>query len=240
MIPLKDILPSRRMPAVVIGIIAVNVGVWFIELSQGINFNDFIFTWGFIPRRMFVDDDPQRWMTIVTSMFMHGGWMHIIGNMWFLWIFGDNVEDVFGHFGFVLFYLACGLGAAILQFLFSVNSTVPMVGASGAVSGVLGAYACFFPNARIIALIPIFFFLQIAEIPAIIFIFIWFAFQLLSGCTSIGLGAVGGVAWWAHIGGFGAGWFIAKWWKKRLTGGGGGPIYRIPDGIFTFRTRRWR
>jgi membrane associated rhomboid family serine protease len=157
MIPLKDILPSKSMPAIVFLLIAANAGVWVIELLQGRHLNEFVMTWGFTPLRMLAaQEDPVKWVTPLSSMFMHGGWLHIIGNMWFLWIFGDNVEDAFGHAGFIAFYLACGLGAAAMQFLLSMNSPVPMVGASGAISGVLGAYACFFPRARIVALVPIF------------------------------------------------------------------------------------
>jgi membrane associated rhomboid family serine protease len=238
MIPLKDILPSKSMPAIVFLLIAANAGVWVIELLQGRHLNEFVMTWGFTPLRMLAaQEDPVKWVTPLSSMFMHGGWLHIIGNMWFLWIFGDNVEDAFGHAGFIAFYLACGLGAAAMQFLLSMNSPVPMVGASGAISGVLGAYACFFPRARIVALVPIFVFIQFVELPAFLFILLWFLLQLVSGCASIGLEAVGGVAFWAHVGGFIAGWLIAFFWKAYLTSRGR-KIYTVDDDVFTFRKRR--
>jgi membrane associated rhomboid family serine protease len=238
MIPLKDILPSKSMPVVVFLLIAANAGVWFIELLQGRHLNEFVMTWGFTPLRMLAaQEDPVRWVTPLSSMFMHGGWLHIIGNMWFLWIFGDNVEDAFGHAGFIAFYLACGLGAAAMQFLLSMNSPIPMVGASGAISGVLGAYACFFPRARIVALVPIFVFIQFVELPAFLFILLWFLLQLVSGCASIGLGAAGGVAFWAHVGGFIAGWLIAFFWKTYI-GSRGRKIYTVDDDVFTFRKRR--
>ncbi len=228
------------MPVVVMAVIACNAAVWFLELLQGRELNEFILTWGFVPLRMMLEgDDPERWLTPLTSMFMHGGWLHIIGNMWFLWIFGDNVEDAFGHVGFLFFYLLCGLSAALLQFALSMNSPIPMVGASGAISGVIGAYACFFPRARVVTLIPIFIFIQFVEVPAVLFVFFWFLFQLISGCATIGLEAAGGVAVWAHIGGFIAGVAAACLWKKRLRRLGR-EIYPVRDPMMTFRRRqRW-
>jgi membrane associated rhomboid family serine protease len=239
MIPLKDILPRRSMPVVVILIIAANAGVWVLELLQGGQLNDFVMTWGFTPLRIMTSENPQKWLTPLSSMFMHGSWLHIIGNMWFLWIFGDNVEDAFGHAGFVLFYLVCGLGATALQFLISMNSPLPMVGASGAISGILGAYACFYPRARIVALVPIFVFIRFFELPAILFIVLWFLLQLMSGCVSVGMGTAGtgGVAFWAHVGGFVAGWLIALVWKVILRSRGK-EICTVTDNMFTFRKRQ--
>jgi len=239
MIPLKDNLPRRSMPVMVILIIAANAGVWVLELLQGGQLNDFIMTWGFTPLRIMTSDSPLKWLTPLSSMFMHGGWLHIIGNMWFLWIFGDNVEDAFGHAWFVLFYLVCGLCAAALQFLISMSSPLPMVGASGAISGILGAYACFYPRARIVALVPIFVFIRFFELPAILFIVLWFLLQLLSGCASIGTGTagMGGVAFWAHVGGFVAGWLIAFVWKIILRSRGK-DIHTVTDNMFTFRKRQ--
>jgi len=215
MIPLKDRLPSRTRPMVVYAIVAVNCAAWVYELAIGRSgLERFLLEWGFVPLRLAADGDPQKWVTPLSSMFLHGGWMHLVGNMWFLWIFGDNVEDALGHVVFVLFYVLCGLGATLLQLAFSLGSGVPMIGASGAIAGVLGAYACFFPRARVLTLVPIFIFIQFIEIPAIVFILLWLVFQLVSGCTSIGLGAgAGGVAWWAHVGGFAAGWLFARAWR---------------------------
>lgn len=237
MIPIKDILPSRTTPFVIFFLIAMNSAVWVVELLQGTNLNEFVVTWGFIPLRMLLDDDPQKWVTPFSSMFMHGGWMHIVGNMWFLWIFGDNVEDAFGHGSFIVFFLVCGLGASLLQFLFSINSQVPMIGASGAISGVLGAYACFYPRARVVTLIPIFFFIHFAEIPAILFIGLWFVFQLMGGCGAVASGVGSGVAFWAHVGGFFVGYLIARLWKNRLIRQGK-PIQTPSGNIFTFRKRQ--
>jgi membrane associated rhomboid family serine protease len=237
MIPLKDILPSKSRPVVVISLIALNAGMWAIELMQGARLDGFLVDWGLVPARLLAEGDPVKWLTPLSSMFMHGGWLHIISNMWFLWIFGDNVEDAFGHAGFAAFYLACGLGAALMQFLITMGSTVPMVGASGAISGILGAYACFFPRARIVTLLPIFIFIQFVEVPALIFVVLWFMLQLLSGCATLGMGSAGGVAFWAHIGGFIVGWLVAYAWKRRLMRLGR-EIYPSRDALFTFRTRR--
>jgi membrane associated rhomboid family serine protease len=135
-------------------------------------------------------------------MFLHGGFLHIIGNMWFLWIFGGNVEDQFGHIGYLLFYLVCGLGSGVTQVLFSWGSRVPSLGASGAIAGVLGAYIVFFPRARILTLIPLLIIFFTARIPAWIFIGFWFLMNFLSGVSSLGMRSAGGVAWWAHVGGF--------------------------------------
>jgi hypothetical protein len=142
-------------------------------------------------------------------MFLHGGILHILGNMWFLWIFGGNVEDRFGSLPYVAFYLVCGIGSGISQVLFSWGSSIPSIGASGAISGVLGAYIVFFPRSRILTLVPLFIIFFLWRIPAIIFIGLWFAMQFLSGVVSLGQANVGGVAWWAHVGGFLLGMLIA-------------------------------
>jgi membrane associated rhomboid family serine protease len=139
-------------------------------------------------------------------MFLHGGWLHILGNMWFLHIFGDNIEDRLGHIKYLFFYLLSGIGAAFTQVALNPASGVPMVGASGAIAGVMGAYVFLYPRARIVTLIPIIVFLQVIELPAFVFLGLWFVLQIFSGLTSLGIGAdAGGVAWWAHIGGFAAG-----------------------------------
>ena len=145
---------------------------------------------------------------------MHGGWLHLLGNCWFLWIFADNVEDRLGHIRFLLFYLLCGLGAGILHFLFNAGSLLPAVGASGAISGILGAYFVLFPYSRVLTVIPIFFFWRIVELPAFVFLGLWFIFQFFSGLLSIGSSFAGGVAWWAHVGGFIIGILLLKFFLR--------------------------
>lgn len=145
------------------------------------------------------------WWTMLTCIFLHGGWLHIIGNMWFLFIFGDNVEDRFGHFKYLLFYLLCGLAGSFAHLVTNAGSTLPTVGASGAIAGVMGSYFILYPRARVLTLIPIFFFLYPAEIPAPLFLGVWFVLQFLQGLTPVTAAETGGVAWWAHIGGFATG-----------------------------------
>jgi membrane associated rhomboid family serine protease len=149
------------------------------------------------------------WLTLLTCIFLHGGWMHFLGNMWFLWIFGDNVEDRFGHIGFVVFYLACGVGASLAHLVAAAGSTAPTIGASGAIAGVMGAYFVLYPHAKVLTLVPIVIFLQIVVLPAPFFLAIWFLLQFLGGTTSVSGVETAGVAWWAHIGGFAGGAVIA-------------------------------
>jgi membrane associated rhomboid family serine protease len=159
----------------------------------------------------------ERFLPLFTSMFLHGGWLHLGGNMLYLWIFGDNVEDDLGHVRFLVFYLACGLAAALTQIYIHPTSKIPMVGASGAVAGVLGGYLLLFPQARVLALIPILFFFQIVELPAALFLVFWFLMQFFNGAIAI-TGSpylTGGVAWWAHIGGFIGGVALAFLIPKR-------------------------
>jgi membrane associated rhomboid family serine protease len=148
-------------------------------------------------------------------MVMHGSWLHIIGNMLFLWIFGNNIEDSVGHFRFIVFYLLCGIAAAAAQVAIAPDSTVPMIGASGAVSGVLGAYLLLFPRARVLVLLPIWIFWRLIEVPAMLMLIVWFAMQFLSGLTVRGVNTGGGVAFWAHVGGFVAGIMLIVPFKKR-------------------------
>ena len=202
MIPLRDIIPSRTTPVVTIVLIAVNVLVFLFELSLGRNVDQFTLYWGLVPAAF-------SWVTVVTSMFLHGGFLHVAGNMLYLWIFGDNVEDRMGHGRFLVFYLFCGVAAALAQTISQPDSVVPMVGASGAIAGVMGAYFVLYPKSRIVTLIPLFFFFQVIEVPAILFLGIWFLMQFISGLGSIvtvATGqAAGGVAFWAHVAGFVAG-----------------------------------
>src|SRR5437867_602420 len=150
-----------------------------------------------------------------TSMFLHGGWLHLIMNMWFLWIFGDNVEDALGAFRYILFYLICGLGAAFTHFLLQPASPMPVLGASGAIAGVLGAYAVLFPGARVVTLVPVFFFLQIVELPALVVLGLWFVLQIVGGWFEFLTPMQAGTAWWAHIGGFVAGLFLVLLFRPR-------------------------
>ena len=198
MIPLRDVIPSRTTPVVTVSLIAANVTVFLYELTLGRGVEEFTRVFGLVPADF-------SWFTLFTSMFLHGGLFHVGGNMLYLWIFGDNVEDRMGHGRFLAFYVLCGTAAALTQVFTSPDSTVPMVGASGAIAGVMGAYFVLYPRSRIVTLIPLFFFFQIVEIPAIFFLGIWFVMQFLSGVGSIAASATGGVAFWAHIGGFVAG-----------------------------------
>lgn len=223
MIPLKDKNPSGTFPFVNYVLIASNILVFVYELSLGSGLNSFFVKYGLVPSRYFIlaaehSHIVGRFVPFFTSMFIHGGWLHIIGNMWFLFIFGDNVEDRFGHGRYLVFYILCGLAAAALQTFLSAGSDVPTIGASGAISGVLGAYLIMFPKARIVTLLPIFFFFSVIDLSALIFIGIWFLLQLFSGLGSYGMGTSGGVAWWAHVGGFVAGIAIVPLFrKKRFT-----------------------
>src|SRR6476659_5964463 len=202
MIPLRDIIPSRTTPVITISLIALNVLVFVYELSLGRAVDVFTLYYGLVPAAF-------SWVNVFTSMFLHGGFMHVAGNMLYLWIFGDNVEDRMGHGRFLVFYLLCGVAAALAQTVTAPESAIPMVGASGAIAGVMGAYFVLYPRSRIVALIPIFFFFQVVEVPAIFFLGIWFLMQFVSGVGSIvSVGqntATGGIAFWAHVAGFVAG-----------------------------------
>ncbi len=209
MIPIRDLNPHRSFPVVNLSIVLICSLVWFYEVSlsdEGLNL--FIYHYGLVPVNLF-----ERPQTVLTHMFLHGSWLHIIGNMWFLWVFGDNVEDRLGRLRYLVFYILSGLGAAIIQMLVSFvfgGANIPMVGASGAISGVLGAYLWMFPHARILALVPIFFFLTFMELPAVFFIGLWILIQVINGLITLPLSGVGGVAWFAHIGGFVVGYLLAK------------------------------
>jgi membrane associated rhomboid family serine protease len=201
-IPIRDVIPSRTTPVVTVAIIAINAAVFLYQ--QTLNepqLMRFVYSYALVPATFSIP-------AVLTSMFMHGDWMHFLGNMLFLWIFGDNVEDRVGHGRFVLFYVLCGAAAALAQVWITPASRVPMVGASGAIAGVMGAYFVMFPHSRVLTLIPIFFFIELVEVPAIFFLGIWFLLQFLSGVTSLGVARtqdVGGVAFWAHVAGFVAG-----------------------------------
>ncbi|HXX20857.1 MAG TPA: rhomboid family intramembrane serine protease [Candidatus Acidoferrum sp.] len=209
MIPLKDMTPRRSFPIVTLLIILANVVVFLYQQSLSHHAQDvFAMTYGLVPYKISQAlagrhyTMEQALFPLFTCMFLHAGWWHIIGNMWFLWVFGGNVEDRLGSLPYLPFYLIAGIGSGISQTLFSWGSHIPAVGASGAISGVLGAYIVFFPGSRILTLVPLFIIWFTWRIPAVIFIGLWFAAQFLSGLSSIGSEAMGGVAWWAHVGGF--------------------------------------
>jgi len=214
MIPLQDILPRRTVPLVTWGLIAVNTLVFLFEIALPQPQRELFFHYlGLIPARI-TDPEwaklhgfpPGAYLTFFTHLFLHGGWVHFLGNMWTLWIFGDNVEDRLGHVRFLFFYLFCGIAAALVHIYIHPLSTVPTIGASGAISGVLGAYFVMFPLARVIVMVPIFIIPFFFEIPAIVYLGYWYLIQIFSGTLSLALpGEVGGVAWWAHVGGFLAG-----------------------------------
>ncbi|HBL27961.1 MAG TPA: rhomboid family intramembrane serine protease [Acidobacteria bacterium] len=206
MIPIHDLNPRRTPPVVTVALIVVNALFFLYELSLGQRIDGFFQTVAFIPARA-GDGLPEAAGSALVSMFLHGGWAHLLGNLLFLWVFGDNVEDRLGHFRFLLFYLLAGYAATGAHYAFSPGSTIPAIGASGAISGVLGAYLFLHPKARIVTVVWLFVFLKLIEIPALVYLPIWFGLQLLSGLTSLGAesAASGGVAWWAHIGGFVAG-----------------------------------
>jgi membrane associated rhomboid family serine protease len=209
MIPLKDRNPRKHFPIVTILLIVVNILVFFYELSLGIRIERFLFHFSVTPNEISQALHSNIFksfvfITLITSLFLHGGWLHLGGNMLYLWVFGDNVEDKLGHIRFLVFYLLCGIAASALHIYLEPTSNVPTIGASGAISGVLGAYIILFPRARVLTLIPIFIFIQIVELPAYIILGFWFVLQFFNGILSIGYTPVGmgGVAWWAHIGGF--------------------------------------
>lgn len=209
MLPIKDLNPHRGTPIVNISIIVLCSLVWLYEVSLDEHeLNDFVYSYGLVPAEVFINP-----LSLLTHMFLHGSWLHIIGNMWFLWVFGDNVEARLGHLRYLVFYILSGLGAAFLQTFVSFltgGEEVPMVGASGAISGVLGAYMHLFPRARILALVPILFFFTFMELPAYIFIFLWFLMQVINGIITLPFAHMGGVAWFAHIGGFVVGYWLVK------------------------------
>ena len=248
MIPVSDSVRSRSTPYVNIAFIGINVLVFLYQLTlstvqpfgQLSELNRFFFDWGAIPACLgdqfsFEPDVPPRLLTAVcdenrvlaspfTSMFMHGGWLHLIGNMIFLWVFGDNVEDSMGHFRYAIFYVVAGLAASSAHVFMNQNDIIPAIGASGAVSGVLGAYLVLFPRARVSAFVPLFIILWPLRIPAVVLIGFWFLLQLFNGVATLSatdvVGAGGGVAWFAHIGGFIAGIALVR--------------------VFTIRRRRLR
>jgi len=223
MFPIRDDAPHFGTPFVTVALIAVNVTVFLYQFSLAVESpgaqQAFVETFGAIPLRTeqaFAGRYPliAGIGPIFTSIFLHGGWLHLIGNMWFLWIFGDNVEDELGHLAYLLFYLGCGLLASTAHILANPTSVIPAVGASGAIAGVMGAYLVRFPYARIVTLVWVFVFVTTIEVPAVLMLVYWFAIQFASGAAETGASDTGGVAWWAHVGGFVAG-AILIWSRPR-------------------------
>lgn len=238
MIPLRDNIQSRTTPLVNYVIIGICSFAFLVQLGSGDGGTRIVEQYGMVPLRL-TDPEarpmvrrPVRvrtergieeavivhelaptpippWLTMVTCMFLHGGWMHFLGNMWFLYIFGDNVEDRLGHVGFLLTYLGTGVAAGMAHYATDAQSVVPTIGASGAIAGVMGAYAWLYPHARVQAVVPLFVIIQVFILPAPVFLGIWFAIQTLSGISAAASGQAGGIAWWAHIGGFVAGAIVA-------------------------------
>ena len=224
MIPIRDSVPSHSVPVVTRALIFINVLVFFFELAlpRGA-IEPFFYLFGFVPARFTHPDWAAEvgfpvgtYWPILTHQFLHGGFLHVLFNMWALWIFGDNVEDRMGPVRFAIFYLACGSMAALTQLFMTPDSTVPAVGASGAIAGVLGAYLVFFPTARLIVLFPILFFPFFFEVPAVFYLVFWFFTQLFSGTAALaGSQQVGGIAFWAHVGGFVAGILLCGFFRRR-------------------------
>ncbi len=213
MIPIADESPRGYTPFVNYGLIALNIFAYFFWQQHT---EQFIYTYGLVPAKFFsAEYQPFATFTIFTSMFMHGGLGHLFGNMLYLYIFGDNIEYTLGHLRYLFFYLTAGIAAALLQTFLAPGSTIPMVGASGAISGILGAYLLKFPRNRISILIFFFFFIDVIHVPAVIVLSLWFIFQLFNGWLSLLPGLQGGVAWFAHIGGFAAGFTLVKFFEPR-------------------------
>lgn len=220
MIPIRDRNPSGSFPLVTVSLILVNVLVFLFELSLGTRLDSFLFQFGIVPIKVIYSADipgsnfANTYFPFLSYMFLHGGFVHLIGNMWFLWIFGDNIEDRLGRIQFILFYFICGIGSAIVHVYFNRQSGIPCVGASGAIAGVLGAYMVTFPRARVLVVLPLFIIWQIIELPAIFVLGFWFLIQFFTGAATISSAHGGGVAWWAHIGGFVLGIILIKIFPK--------------------------
>jgi len=206
MFPIRDTIPSKNYPVVNNTIIGINVILFLFEMSQGTNLDRFIYIYGLVPARYSMPQissyftTGQQLLSWLSFMFLHGGFWHLLGNMWFLYIFGDNVEDRLGPFRYLVFYLLCGITSGLSHLLFNLHSNMPTIGASGAIAGVMGAYLILHPHSKILTLIPIIFIPWFIEIPAFFFLGFWFILQFLSAAGSHG--NIGGIAWWAHIGGF--------------------------------------
>ncbi len=211
MIPIRDTIPTQNAPIVNYVLIGVNVVVFLFQISLGPELEKFIYVYGLVPARYTLPkisayfSSGQQIVSFLSFMFLHGGFWHLLGNMWSLYIFGDNVEDRLGHLRYLVFYLLCGLASGVSHLFLNLNSNIPTIGASGAIAGVMGAYFILHPSSKILTLIPILFIPWFIEIPAFIFLGFWFVFQFINAA-----GGTGGIAWWAHIGGFIFGIIILK------------------------------
>jgi membrane associated rhomboid family serine protease len=251
MIPLRDDVPSRTIPFVNYAIIALNILAFVLELGMGRGLESYLRQAAVIPALYAGGDgrlalaevvatslQPDLGLRVFVSMFLHGGILHILGNMLYLWIFGDNVEDRLGHFRYLVFYLLCGWAAAYAHIWADAASRIPSIGASGAIAGVLGAYTVLYPRARVVTLLPLGFFTQLVQVPAVFFLVFWFLQQFLYGALSLGArtAETGGVAWWAHIGGFAAGLLLVGLFQRRRRR----PAARDDWWSSRAGTRRWR
>ena len=214
MFPIRDTNKSNTFPIVNWMIIIINAGIFIIQVRLPRETVEIIFnTFGVIPIR-FVEFHPLAPISLFSSQFLHGGWLHIIRNLWILYIFGDNVEDRIGHIQYLVFYIITGIAGGLLQVVTQPFSNTPMIGASGAISGVLGAYIFFFPRARVLTFVPIFILPWLVEIPAVIFLGIWFLSQFVNVINEASTIVNSGIAYWAHLGGFGAGFILARRFKQ--------------------------
>lgn len=228
MFPIKDTVFRSRFPVMTVCLMVLNGAVFLIELAMPERaLNDLIYLFGLVPARYthpawaeFVGYPLDTYWPFVTNMFLHGGWLHVISNMWFLYLFGDNVEDRMGPFRFLLFYLLSGIAANLVHYIVSSESTAPVIGASGAVAGIMAAYLRLFPTARIVTLVPVLFYPFFFEVPAALFMLIWLLLQLVSGAASLAVAeSGGGIAWWAHIGGFAVGFLLIRPFCSWAMGG---------------------
>ena len=223
MIPYRDNVPRVYRPVVTVGLIAANVLIFlWVQALPPWAHQSFVHIFGVVPATFSSPDWAARhglpdvkWISLFTYQFLHSGWLHIIFNMWMLWIFGDNVEDVTGHLGFLAFYLLCGLAAAGVQIMADTASPVPMIGASGAIGGVMGAYFLLYPHGKVYTFIPIFFFPLIIKLPAVLFLGVWFVMQFISGMAGSLTPGEGSVAFWAHTGGFVAGVLLIPVFRRK-------------------------
>jgi membrane associated rhomboid family serine protease len=219
MLPLYDTVRSHKFPLINLVLIVSNILTFLYEqqLSPA-ELQRFIYSWGLVPAHL-ISNPSAAWITIFTAMFLHGSWFHLLSNMWFLYIFGDNIEARLGGMRYLTFYLLSGVAAVLLQAYFLPSSRDPMIGASGAIAGVLGAYLISFPRSRIASLVPILFIFTIVEIPAAIFLVFWFITQIYSGLFTMQNANATGIAWWAHVGGFAFGVIMVSFFARR-------PVYR--------------
>lgn len=231
MLPIRDTISSKNYPIVNNTIIGINVVLFLFEMSQGAHLNRFVYIYGLVPARYSVPQiasyftTGQQLLSWLSFMFLHGGFWHLLGNMWSLYIFGDNVEDRLGPFRYLVFYLLCGITSGLSHFLFNLHSNIPTIGASGAIAGVMGAYLILHPNSKILTLIPIIFIPWFVEVPAFFFLGLWFVLQFLNAAGSHG--NIGGIAWWAHIGGFVFGIVLLKIFLALPETGVSGKMRRV-------------